>query len=112
MEWSVISHAVLSFFIRLSCLVLFAELLTSTFFIAKGLCSLLLFLSMYKPSLSTKTKLYNWSFGIQDKCFFFLACVLPSMPPTLRKKKKKESVTVFSLDSLVSGVLFQLEIQI
>lgn len=45
----------------------------------------------------------------------FLACVLPSMPPTLSKSKKektqKTSMTVFSLDGLVSGVLFQFEMQ-
>lgn len=106
-----ISHVVLSFFIRLSCLVLFAELLTSTSFIAKGLCSVLLFLSMYNLSLSTKTKLYNWSLGIQDKCFVGM-CSSLCATHTEQKQREKKSMTVFSLDSLVSGVLFQFEMQI
>lgn len=83
-----ISCVVLSFFSRLPCLVLFAELLTSTSFIAKGLCSVLLFLSNYNLSLSTKTKLYNWSVGIQDECFVGM-CSSLSATHTERKQKQK-----------------------
>ena len=84
-----ISHVVLSFFVRLSRLILFAELLTSTSFIAKGFCSVLLLLSMYNLSLSTKTKLYNWSVGIQDKCFVGMCSSLYATHTEKKQKGKK-----------------------
>lgn len=104
------------FFIRLLYLILFPELLTSTSFIAKGLCSILLFLPMYNLSLSTKTKLCNWFVGIQEKCFLGMCSSLYATHTEQKQKKNQKkhlqktmSMTVFSLDSLVSGVLFQFE---
>lgn len=108
-----ISH-VFSFFIRLLYLILFPELLTSTSFIEKGLCSILLFLPMYNLSLSTKTKLYNRSVQIQEKCFLGVCSSLYATHTEKKQRKKesqKTSMTVFSLDSLVSGVLSQFEMQ-
>lgn len=84
-----ISH-VFSFFIRLLYLILFPELLTSTSFIAKGLCSILLFLPMYNLSLSTKTKLYNWSVGIQEKCFLGVCSSLYATYTEQKQKKIKK----------------------
>lgn len=110
--WNRMMFHVFSFFIRLLYLILFPELLTSTSFIAKGLCSILNFLPMYNLSLSTKTKLYNWSVGIQEKCFLGVCSSLYATHTEQKQKKnQKTSITVFSLDSLVSGVLFQFEMQ-
>lgn len=109
-----ISHVFFSFFIRLLFLILFSELLTSTSFIAKGLCSILLFLPMYNLSLSTKTTICNWSVGIQEKCFLGMCSSLYATHTEQKQKKKPKktmSMTVFSLDSLVSGVLFHFEMK-
>lgn len=85
-----ISH-VFSFFFRLLYLILFPELLTSTSFIAKGLCSILLFLPMYNLSLSTKTKLYNSSVGIQEKCFLGVCSSLYATHTEQKQKKKPKN---------------------
>lgn len=67
-------------------------------------------------TLSTKTKLYNWSVGIEDKSFAGMCSLYATHTEQKQKqskgKKKGKKMIAFRLDSLVSGVLFQFEMHI
>lgn len=49
---------------------------------------------------------------MQDKCFLGMCSSLYATHTEQRQKKKRENMTVFSLDSLVSRVLFQFEMRV
>lgn len=70
----------------------FAELLTGTSFLAKRA----LFCSAFPMRLQSVTFYKKQSYItdlLECKINVFLACVLPSMPPTLSKGKKKKEKT-------------------